>query len=179
MDNYPDHLSPEFDDTGGVVTPFEEWWPRVREAFPHVPAEVARDWLHRHWRYSTYDWLASADYRFTRVEWASTDLRSIRINWNNFADQPEDVIDQGRYLAERHRIVYGNDLAEYMIENGTWPVPPVILDNRDGHVHKRYELPTTYVLVEGHRRFQIGSYLASTGRMVPQVNFWMMTRALA
>jgi hypothetical protein len=30
MDNYPAHLAPEFDNGGGVSTPFGEWWSRVK-----------------------------------------------------------------------------------------------------------------------------------------------------
>jgi len=49
MYDYPENLAPELDDGGGVVTPFEDWWPCVKSGFPNVPDIVAREWLHRHW----------------------------------------------------------------------------------------------------------------------------------
>jgi hypothetical protein len=178
MDNYPDHLSPEFDQYGGISTPFNEWWGRTSAAFPHVPEEVARDWLHRHWRYSPFGWLPSAPYRFSRVMWPSEELSQIRSNWNDFGEDDQPAIDQGRYLAEDHRQKFGYDLAEWMTANQDFPVPPVIIDNRDGHLPYNFETyPANFLLVEGHRRFFMASYLAKVGRLKPFVPFWLMTRA--
>lgn len=178
MDSYPQHLAPEFDEGGGVATPFEEWWPRVQEAFLHVPEEVARDWLHRHWRHSPFGWLPSAGHIFRRVEWPSEGITEIRSRWNNFDEDPRENIEHGDYLANHHRRTYGYALADYMVEQGTFPVPPVVVDNRDGHLtdtpHEAFPLPAAYILVEGHRRFNIAAYLASVGKLQPTVPFWLM-----
>jgi len=37
-------------------------------------------------------------------------------------------------------------------------------------------LPAAYVLMEGHRRFNIGLYLQSTRRLNPLVDVWLMTK---
>ncbi len=37
MDSYPKQLAPEFEESGAVKTPFEEWWPPVKEHFSIVP----------------------------------------------------------------------------------------------------------------------------------------------
>lgn len=180
MDDYPDDLSPEFDEGGGVTTPFDVWWERVKTAFPHVPEEVARDWLHRHWRYSPFGFLKSAVYRFRKVAWPASNLKEIRINWNDFADDDAPTIDQGRYLAEEHKSRWGFAIADYMIEHGVFPVPPIIIDNRDHHVADRGGAdyyPAAYLLVEGHRRFHVASYLASQGRTADTLEFWLMERA--
>jgi len=42
MDNYPSHLAPEFDEGGGVITPFDQWWEKVESSFPEVPIDVGR-----------------------------------------------------------------------------------------------------------------------------------------
>lgn len=69
MDNYPEHLAPEFDEGGAVVTPFSEWWLRVQFDFPNLPENVAEQWLHRHWGHSDYAWLPSQLYEFREAVW--------------------------------------------------------------------------------------------------------------
>jgi hypothetical protein len=69
-----------------------------------------------------------------------------------------------------------------MLEYRDFPAPLIILDNRDGHVAPEFAyqaLPSAYVLMEGHRRFNIGLYLQMTGRLNPNVNVWLMTRVPA
>jgi hypothetical protein len=69
-----------------------------------------------------------------------------------------------------------------MLEHHDFPAPVLILDNRDGHVSipaGEYELdtlPTGYVLVEGHGRFNMALYLHRTGRLRPEVDVWLMER---
>lgn len=181
MDGYPKRLAPEFDHGGGVATPFDEWWPKVKGHFRHVPEAVARDWLHRHWSHSPFGWLPSATYRFRLVDWPSKRVPEIRTIWNNYAADPTDPIAHGRYLVEEHRVQLGYELADFMVEHGTFPVPPVMLDNSDGHLahlpSARFEYPAGFVLVEGHRRFNIAAYLQSDSRLKESVPFWLMERA--
>ena len=92
MDDYPEHLAPEFTEGGGVATPFDEWWP-----------------------------------------------------------------------------------------NGKFPTPIVVLDNRNGHLsapnskHPWQALPPHFVLIEGHRRFNLALHLQRTERRLPTVKLWVMT----
>jgi hypothetical protein len=181
MDDYPDHLSPAFDEGGGVATPFEEWWPRVRASFPNVPEEVARQWLHRHWRHSPFSWLKSADYNFEKVTWPSGELSSIRYRINEFADSTDLQMQFGKQLLAAHER-HGIWLAEYMLDTGLFPVPIIVADNRDGHlVDHAYKdsnyFPKTYVLIEGHRRLEFGTFLASRGQLAPTQEIWIMRRA--
>ena len=68
-----------------------------------------------------------------------------------------------------------------MIANGEFPAAIIVMDNRDGHLGKRnlaeewQSLPTAYVLIEGHNRFNISLYLESTGRLRPTVKVWLMS----
>ncbi|MFG1359962.1 hypothetical protein [Xanthobacter pseudotagetidis] len=179
MDDYPDHLAPDFDEGGGVATPFPEWWARVATAFPNVPEEVAREWLHRHWRHSPFAFLKSAEHRFELIDWDSADLRSIRWNFNNFADEHEPAISHGRFLIREHHRSWPTYLSEYLIANGDFPSPPIIVDNRDLQMVDDIApgfYPAAHLLVEGHRRYAMASYLASIGEMRPTLKFWLMTR---
>lgn len=180
MDNYPEELAPEFDEGGGVATPFEEWWARVRAHFPKVPEEVAREWLHRHWSHSPYEWLRSSFYDFSLVEWASSDLSTIRSRWCNFEDGGASCREHGKYLTSIDFYV-----SRYMMKEGKFPSPIIVLDNRSGHLRQDYfnvygvpSIPDAFLLIEGHRRFNLGLYLASTGGLAPFVQVWLMTRCV-
>ena len=185
MDGYPAHLAPELNDDGGVLTPFEEWWPKVRHAFPNVPEEVARYWLHEHWRYSPYGWLPSADYQFQITRWPTKELFNIRSGWCNFSTDSTECYDHGKSLYHDYTVnsAWPYKTVSYMSEHGNFPTPIIILDNCDGHlvsgvppVPSNEQLPAAFVLVEGHRRFNLALYLQSIGKMRDEVDVWLMTR---
>jgi hypothetical protein len=67
----------------------------------------------------------------------------------------------------------------YMLEHKDFPAPIIVLDNRNGHVKPEFAyqvVPAAHVLMEGHRRFNIGLYLQTTGRLNPNVDVWLMTK---
>jgi len=181
MDNYPENLAPAFEDGGGVATPFEEWWPRVRHAFPNVPENVARYWLHEHWSHSPFSWIPSANYRFELTDWPAADLPLIRSGWCNFAEDNAECRVHGKHLISRVGNSWKYPTALHMLEHGDFPAPIIVLDNRDGHlvqgidpVPKYCEIPSSYVLIEGHRRFNLALHLQSVGRLKEYVSVWLM-----
>ncbi|WFU44108.1 hypothetical protein QA640_17645 [Bradyrhizobium sp. CB82] len=182
MDDYPEHLAPEFENSGAVKTPFDEWWPKVRLHFPNVPENVARYWLHEHWSHSPYAFLKSADYKFTLVRWSGQKLFEVLSTWSNFDPNNLTCVRKGKELVEDWPFNEPYRTVAYMLEHRDFPAPLIILDNRDGHVNAETArfasdaLPKGYVLIEGHRRFNIGLYLQSTGRMKPEFEVWLMER---
>lgn len=183
MDDYPEHLSPGFEDSGLKKTTFEDWWPRVRSEFPTVPEEVARYWLYEHWSNSPYRYLVSRSYLFSREQWAPARLSDIRSIWCGYDPTNEGCLRHGKHLVEKD-LVPGTryKTAVYMREHGDFPTPIIVLDNRDGFVkpkpgqHKSLAIPPALVLTEGHRRFNIALYLQSKGLLRPEVGIWLMTR---
>jgi hypothetical protein len=180
VDNYPEHLAPEFEESGGVKTPFEEWWARVQPSFADVPEEVARHWLHEHWSHSPYGWLPSLAYEFELVEWAAGKLSTIRSRWCDFKPENVECSQHGQYLLTECRRL-GYRTAKYMDEHGDFPSPIIVLDNRDGHLSGLQSVPTwernipaSFVLIEGHRRFNMALFLAAQGRLVEQPRVWLM-----
>lgn len=183
MDDYPPHLAPAFNEGGGVATPFEEWWTRVGPSFPGVPEEVARYWLHEHWSHSPYQYLRSADYQFVRINWPSAALWEIRSTWDDYRPENRGCVEHGRSLIEAVPDGWAYRTAVYMAEHGQVPSPIIVLDNRDGHIAPEEgeirsfrDLPAAYVLIEGHRRFNMALYLQSTQRLAPSVPVWLMRR---
>lgn len=181
MDGYPSRLAPKFEESGAVATPFKEWWPTVKNAFPFVPDDVARDWLHRHWSHSPFGWLPSREYRFRLIEWPSERLCEVKSGWSDFSDDPYENIDHGRFLVEENLREHRYRLINYIVDHRTFPVTPIILNNNDGHLAKvrgaHFPFPAGFILIEGHLRFNIASYLASVGRLESLVPFWLMERA--
>lgn len=176
MDNYPANLAPKFDKHGAVETPFSEWWPRVKASFPNVPEQVAQYWLHEHWRNSPYAWLPSKQYKFVLVDWSSQELGLIKSRWCDWAADNKECREHGEHLTE----VLKYKTALYMSQHKDFPVPPIILDNRDGHLSEAHpELPLDYLLIEGHRRFDVALYLASKGRFAQSTKLWLMTQIKA
>jgi hypothetical protein len=175
----PEHLAPEFDEFGQVKTPFEEWWVKVQRHFSTVPEEVAREWLHRHWRHSPYCWLPSKDYRFKMLEWTSNLLFEIKYRTCNWDAQRCE--EHGKYLVEDNTFQGKYFLKEFMLTNKDFPTAIIILDNRDGHLEQGkgcvplYEdIPKGYVLIEGHRRFEIALYLSRKNQFSPTFKAWLM-----
>ncbi len=180
MDKYPKRLSPGFTESGAIRMPFAEWWVKVQLHFPTVPENVARYWLHEHWNHSPYGWLPSRNYRFTLIDWQSENLPLIRSRWSRW--KTEGCLVHGQHLIEEV-IKYGYTTARYMLDRGDFPAPIIILDNKDGHIRAgrgnvsaREELPEAYVLIEGHRRFNMALYLQQTGRLKPVTQVWLMQR---
>lgn len=177
MDNYPHHLAPAFNEGGGVETPFEEWWERARYEFPNVPDEVAEYWLHEHWGHSPYAYLESSEYQFERQSWRSDELWQVRSIWNNYAADNAGCFRHGEHLIENvgKRLLYRTAL--YMGKHGDFPTPIIVLDNRDGHLPAKKGLPSSHVLIEGHRRFNMALYLQKKGRLAPEITVWLMVKA--
>jgi hypothetical protein len=185
MDDYPEELAPEFEAAGAVKTPFEEWWLRAKEHFTNVPEEVARYWLHEHWGHSPYSYLASSQYQFELQEWPAERLLEVRSTWCRFSPDNGECLEKGWQLVERPMLnqqLYPT--AAYMLAHKNFPTPIIVLDNRDGHLAADKatawdRLPNTLVLIEGHRRFNIGLYLHKTGRLNASVHVWAMTHIVA
>ncbi len=170
MDGYPDHLAPEFEDGGAVLTPVAEWWDRVRGYFPYVPDNVAQYWLHEHWSHSPYAFLRSNDYSFDHIEWRANDLNQIRSGFCDFDAQHKACRETGEYLIGKLSTKSPHRTAAYMARNREFPAPIIVLDNCNDHLRRDHPTqhladyyPIGYVLIEGHTRFNIALHLQQIG----------------
>lgn len=175
MNNYPEHLAPEFEFGGAVATPFEEWWDRVKSQFPRVPKEVAREWLHRHWSHSHFSFLSSNQYEFTKKSHESARLKEILVAREQWI--PQNAVLYGKTLYERDLWV-----GRFMKEHRTFPTPIIALDNSEGWLFEEDECPDwctpprQLVLIEGHTRHALGCWMHEIGELVSKVEIWLMHR---
>ena len=178
MDDYPEHLAPEFDEWGGVATPFEEWRMRVRASFPTVPEDAARYWLHENWKHSPFSYLRSADYSFEPQDWQANLIHEIRSRWCNYDPTNQDCRKHGEHVLKN--IPYRT--ATYMRQYGFPPARLIVLDNRDGHlvageggIPSYEDAPAEYILIEGHRRFNMALAHQAQG-LLKHLPIWLMKR---
>ena len=177
MDGYPDHLSPGTDET---KVSFEEWWASASSHYLNVPDNVAKHWVHEHWGYSPYGHLPSQPYGFVCEQWDSAKIWEIQSRWNNFKPDNEQCAEHGRHLASLVKPPFEYRTAIFMLEHRTFPSPIIVLDNRDGHMdrpdlyHRTDVLPTGYVLIEGHRRFNLALHLHRAHHICPTLPVWLM-----
>ena len=184
MDYYPAELSPLSEDHE-TKTPFAEWWAEVEASFPTVPVDVAEQWLHRHWGNSPYGYLKSRDYGFELQRWPADRLAKIRTNQTDYAADNEPERAHGLWLCDVDSRRYPYWLADFMVAEHDFPVPIIVLDNRDGHIPakpkrgsfpRRAVLPPEFILIEGHKRFAIALYLISIDAFAPSFDLWLMRR---
>lgn len=178
MDDYPEELAPEFDDGGAPSTPFDEWWARVQGSFPSVPEDVAKYWLYEHWRHSPFSFLPSKEYQFEAQDWPPERVTQIRSRWCDYEPTNARCRAQGEYILG----ISGYRTRQYMLEHGVPPARLVILDNSDAHlvagrgkVPAYEDVPATYVLIEGHRRFNMSLALHARGDL-KCLPIWLMRR---
>jgi hypothetical protein len=181
MDDYPEQLSPPKDQGGGIDrTKFASWWAKVKPEFPTVPENVGQYFLHEHWGRSPYGSMKSRAYEFDAVKWESTRLFDIRSTWDNFDPECKGCIVKGRELATQKTFGSLDRTAEYMLQHRNFPSPIIVLDNHDGHLNNDYPkiwpVPSGLILIEGHSRFNIATYLQTKGALNPTVDVWFMKK---
>jgi hypothetical protein len=180
MNYWPQELAPKIGPDYANES-FQDWWPRVKGRFPHIPDDVGEQWLYENWDNSPYGYLISQLYRFDQGVWDSARLPEIR-------ERTYDWEIGGAKSRNKGRVIIKNlgeaeiRTARYLVDHRGFPRPIIVLDNRDGHLRKGIppvpeseNLPASYLLIEGHRRFQMGLYLQSKGELNPKVELWLMT----
>jgi len=148
------------------VEPFSEWWPRVREKLPHVPENVAEQWVHQNFNDTPYAFLPLDRLRFELQPWSADQLDAVRFG-SSWGNQPDlEKLDH----AEKRN----DPLACMMIEAGTWPAPVLVLDNHDGLNDLRGEAMSRWHLIEGHARLTYLRCLLRRGTANPRHDVWVV-----
>ena len=173
MDSYPDELAPNFDEGGGVITPFDEWWARVSKSYPTVPKDVAEQWLHRHWGHSHFGFLVSDDYVFELVNFDPEEILNI---WNFSNKDVQEAKKTGAY-----RLTQNFWVRNYMVETLKFPRPIIVLDNLDNHIEEIIDRPHWLkghqkILVEGHRRHEVAVGMFLKGMLSEPLEMWLMKK---
>jgi hypothetical protein len=143
---------------------FEEYYKRVsaNKKLNHIPKTIFDQWIYyQHQEPNTlnnYAWINYEKIQFEIEEWSYDRFSNVSVI-KNFMDY---YSDRASYSDFSQFCCIPEDL-KYWKENGTWRVPPIILDiNLLLSIPSWSDLTAPYQLVEGHTRF---GYLQSLKRI--------------
>lgn len=109
---------------------FEYYYSRIKklEEYGHIPESVFKQWIHpHHGNYNTlsnYAWMNFKEVKFLPSEASFETLKDVYV----VEDFRPYVESRGSYIDFDKFCCIEKDL-QYWKENGTWRVPPIILDN--------------------------------------------------
>jgi hypothetical protein len=129
-----------------------EYARRVQKLLPNFPESAITQWFYDHHQcIREHAWLDYPSLKFTLAEVGADFLTLTCLRNNETIMQYRDYFLQGTDSRRMHR------LANYIEENGTWPIPPVILDNTKSDIVSPWGLrySTPYELLEGHHRMAV------------------------
>lgn len=168
-------FDPIRDADGWVIEDPEKYAIRIGKLLPYWPKEVLVEWLHRHnTGCDRYEHLGFENFRFCRAKWPVEKIPDRSAYWDpKHCDNFQDI-------ERRARKGYPEDwLARYMLRNGTWNTPPVLLENLDGSIDfdAKEKIKAPYHLLEGHRRLAFLNGLKNIGKAGSEHDVWIVTLA--
>lgn len=173
MDDVPNKYEPYQDQGGDVAEDCCAYVQRMKATLlPHWPDEVLREWLHRHaGSIDTYVFLEFETFSFAKQIWPLSRIPGRE------AFEDEVVCDQFSNVEERAEQP-GDWLAQYMVREGTWNTPIVLLDNQHGQwaFPDGSPLKQPYHLLEGHHRLAFLNTLRVTGKARAEHEVWVVTK---
>jgi hypothetical protein len=164
---------PRRDEHWRRIEPVEDYVSRMRSGpLPNWPVEPLKEWLHRH--ADNMEDYAFLDFEGFEFEPATLDLGQLP---GREAFRDERFCDSFQDVEERAAANKYDWLAHYMLKEGTWNTPIILLDNRGlaGFLAEP-TLKTPYHLLEGHRRLSFLQGLRRLRMARPQHEVWIVRR---
>ncbi len=136
----------------------ERYRRRLGELLPEFPAQVVAAWFVRHGpsAFSEHGWLDYRRFRF-HLDELPTDVLTREAMTSN-----EPAIESWATMIWTRKGFQQSLLGSFMFDNGTWPVPPVVLNNAGGLVTPKGEQLGALHLLEGHHRLAFLKGLSSS-----------------
>jgi len=143
------HFLPKLTPSERYAETAAEYCSRMATFLPNFPAEVITQWFYEHWgQIDEYAWLDYSTLKFTKEDWNSEKImdsgiqknRAVQIDHQHFEDH---ITHEGIERISRH-----------FQSRGTWPVPPVFLENLAKNIKRPdgWVLTSPFYLLEGHHR---------------------------
>lgn len=176
QDIYPTTLQyqPYRDGHWKVVEDETDYIRRMRAGpLSNWPEEVLKEWLYRHANDAeNYGYLGLPRFRFEAAMW---DVNQIP---GRDAFEDERFCDDFQNVEERASENKDDWLAHYMMREGTWNTPIVLLRNRKtGGSLEEAGLKSPYHLLEGHRRLSFLQGLKRLNIAKAQHSLWLVRLA--
>jgi hypothetical protein len=142
-------LRPE--DYGGFSS--EAWLPhreRIKHLLPNFPDVALKEWVWRHYgnAVSDYGWIGLPYLHFTPEAWPTDRILAAVHGWENHG-----LIEHWTKYLRENPDALADWLGSKMINEGTWPEPPMIIENSMGLARPDgLRLGEPFHLMEGHHR---------------------------
>ena len=123
---------------------------RVRPLLPNFPEDAIIHWLYRHnpQVIREYRWTNFSSLSFRLEKW-STDRILDEVEHTN---EPGVEIERQKLLQDQGKYRKSYLLAAYMVSNGTWPIPPLVIDNDRGAAWPNGSPIARFQAIEGMHR---------------------------
>ncbi|HFK2926150.1 TPA: hypothetical protein ACGY8I_003438 [Aeromonas hydrophila] len=128
---------------------------RVAPLVPFIPDNVLSQWIYRHWRgfESNWSFIDLARHQFECESWPTARIIE------QTGSRHMEVVERWGEMLKHNRYVRRSWLGEYMLSQGTWSEPIIVLASAAGSSYPDgHPLPQPYCLLEGHHRL---AYLRS------------------
>jgi hypothetical protein len=173
---YPTTLKyqPHRDEHWRVIEGESAYIERMRAGpLPNWPAEPLKEWLHRHPdNMEVYAFLGFEQCRFELATWGVSQIPGRE------AFRDERFCDDFQKVEVRGAVNEHDWLAHYMLKEGTWNTPIVLLDNRGlGGYPQETRLNAPYHLLEGHRRLSFLQGLKRLNKARLSHALWIVHRS--
>jgi len=138
------HLRPRYEES----ETFDEYYNRVSYLVPNFPKSVLKQWLFDHFEsvVNRYAWLESEKLLFRQEIWETERVINKIKAWNELA------VENWKVAFLKNPKFQTGPLITFMHQNGTWPEPPLILDNFSGLCMPDKSVIARWELIEGHHR---------------------------
>lgn len=171
LEHYLAQFDPHRNVSDWVVEDPNLYAERMQASFlPNWPKEVLIDWLYQHARcLDRYAHLKFERFKFERQRWTLS-----RIPGREAFDDP-GFCDAFENIEERAKSSF-DWLAKYMIANGTWNAPIILLDNPNSSFRSLTErgIRSPLHLLEGHRRLSFLNGLRRLNMALPEHDVWLV-----
>lgn len=159
------------------IESFGDYYARWPSHLSSVPKPVVEDWVYRHWQDFKSHWADLQPHRWTyeRAAFSNSEILSVDHigTWI-----PELDAEGVEYVTGKPRS--RTRLAQYMLANGTYPVPIIVAQHAGHVVHPRSGgecMKAPYQLIEGHCRLAClrGMINARYPTLRPEHEIWLVT----
>ncbi len=133
--------------------PFEEYYARWPKELSHVPESVIKMWMWDHNEQVVNfcrDYYDVEKWVFSLETFDNSKIQEVK----HFSDELEKLDNIGEAFINGEHVGY--DTAEFMLENGTFPCPIIVVENGSKYEHHRShageKMLEPYHPIEGNRR---------------------------
>ncbi len=181
MNHTVEEYKPRLHNDGGPAESKKEYLNRIHPLLPNFPDEVLLQWFYdHHHAVGQYEGLDYPTLEFEKVTWQTEDVPSSAFG----PDRKIKTIEQRRhdYFEENDGGPRMSELGDYFKCHGTWPVPPIFLQNLEGNFKDstgyRYD-GAPYHLIEGHRRLALFLGFKDSGKLTESHQVFVMKAKVA